>query len=321
MTVLPDQLDRIARKFEPRIRDSLLRAFAEIKNLNTIAEIETALTTGGIEAAMGLINQQTPAIIGREIIDDLDGAIVESGRASITVLPPDGVIDPNFRFSILNPKTAAFVQQYEFNLIREISGETLQAVRNSVFDGVITGQNPRETARDFRRTIGLTSQQERAVRNYRSYLENLDSQALRRELRDKRFDSTIRRAIDNNDPLSKEQVDRMTGRYREKSIRYRSEVIARTESMRATSIGNQEAMDQMVEQGAVDPNMRKFWVISPDERVRSAHTKIGSMNPEGVEVSGTFITPLGPLRFPRDPSGTAKNTIQCRCAVVYRMAA
>lgn len=312
-------LERIARKYDPKIQKALLQAFAQIKDLNTQKKVAETLVSGGIEAVMQLIAPETPIIIGKQIRDELDDAIIESGRASIAVLPKGAVLEEGFRFASTNPRTAAFINQYELNLISEVSNETLAAVRQGLADDIITGRNPIDTAREFRKNIGLTQSQERAVRNYRKYLETGDNQALHRKLRDRRFDRTIRSAQANDRPLSKRQIDKFTDRYRQKTIKYRAEVIGRTESLRATSIGNQEAIDQMVAEGAVDPDTRKFWSPSRDERVRAWHLRIPELNPDGVPLTGTFVTPLGPMRYPRDPAGSAKNTIQCRCGVLYRV--
>lgn len=313
------EMKKIAKRFEPRMRDSLLKAFAEIGDTVTAKQVETALRTGGVEAVMSLVDRSTSPIIARNLVDDLDDAITEGGRASIAVVPQGAVTDPSFRFSIVNPRTAAFVQRYEMNLIQQISSETLSGIRSAISADIISGRNPISTAREFRSNIGLTARQEQAVRNYRKALEEGDTTALSRKLRDRRFDKPIRRKMAAGEKISGKDIDRYTQRYKERYIKYRSEVIARTESMRAVSVGNQEAMDQMVDEGVVDPNLRKFWVPARDDRVRNAHVRIPGLNPDGVEVNAMFQTPLGPLKYPRDPAGTAENTIQCRCAVVYRM--
>jgi hypothetical protein len=43
------------------------------------------------------------------------------------------------------------------------------------------------------------------------------------------------------------------------------------------------------------------------------------MNPRGVGQNESFTSPLGPILYPGDPSATAENTIQCRCAVFSRI--
>lgn len=313
-----NRLTELAIRFGPRIRDALLAAFEQLRKSISVAEIVRQLESRGIEGVMSLLDNME-STIAINVSDELEAAIMGSGRMSIELMPKQAVIGP-FNYRIVNPATAAFIRSYELNLIQQISNDTREAIRRGLQADIISGRNPRDTARIFRGNIGLTARQEQAVRNYREYLETLDRQALQRALRDRRFDRTILRAIETGSPLTKDQIDRMVQRYRERFIKYRSEVIARTESLRAVSIGNQAAIEQMLQQGSVDDQrVRRFWVFTKDERTRAAHRRIPSMNPEGVRLDEPFLTPLGSLMFPRDPNGTAANTIQCRCTVAYRL--
>ncbi len=79
--------------------------------------------------------------------------------------------------------------------------------------GQLEGNNPRVTALDIvgridpvtkKRVggvIGLTNNQEQWVANGRRYLEQLDSKYFNLELRDKRFDGTVKKAIEAGKPL------------------------------------------------------------------------------------------------------------------------
>ena len=318
---MPTQLENIASRFEPKIRNAMLTAFQKIKNSVTLTEIEEAIKTQGITGAMNILNNmKIEGIIEKEIINDLNKAIIESGRITISLIPASAVINDVFVYNPFNPITAEFIQTYEFNLIRTISNNTREAIRNSVQADFIAGRNPRDTAKTFKDTIGLTPRQELAVRNYKIALEDLDRSALDRALRDKRFDPTIIRAISDKKKLTKSQINDMVKNYRERSIKHRAETIARTESLRAISVGEYSSAIQAVRDGAIDGDIvRRFWVFQDDKRTRNHHRQIPSLNPEGVAVDQPFATPLGPLRFPRDPNGSAANTIQCRCIVVYRL--
>jgi hypothetical protein len=110
---------------------------------------------------------------------------------TLGLMPGEAVLDPNFVFNTLNPATVDFIRQYEFNLVRQISDETRNAIQQAIMRDTISGVNPRSTARTVRDTVGLTARQERAVTNYRRSLENLDRDAVRRALRDKRFDPSV----------------------------------------------------------------------------------------------------------------------------------
>lgn len=307
---------QISDRFEPRIRRALLSAFDAMRGRVSLAEVQRRLEARGVEGVMQLLDGIEGDLA--PVREELRAAIAESGRATIGLMPKAAVLNPDFAFDLLNPNTVEFVRKYEFNLIRQVSEGTREAARNSLLRDVVSGRNPVDTARNFRSTIGLTAKQEQAVANYRKALEVLDGRALTRKLRDGRFDRTVRRAIESGQALTQKQIDKMVGRYKERYIKYRSEVIARTEALRAATVGQEESVNQMLSSNAVDNSrVRKFWVYTTDARTRAYHRQIPGMNPDGVPLDGQYQTPLGTLKFPRDPSGIALNTVQCRCTERY----
>jgi hypothetical protein len=309
---------KIAERFEPRIRNALLRSFDAMRGKISNAEIVRQLESRGVEGVMSLMDRFDGEL--GPVQEEVRQALRTSGRATLGVMPKGAILNPSFTFDTLNPSTVDFIRNYELNLIRQISENTKKAVRQGLRRDIVSGQNPRATARTFRANIGLTAKQEMAVFNYRQALENLDSQALKRALRDRRFDSTIKRAIENEKSLSRDQVNSMVDRYRQRYIKYRSEVIGRTESLRATTVGQHAAIQQLVSSGSIDQQrVRRFWIPTRDNRTRNEHFAIPQMNQEGVGLNDSYITPLGPLKYPRDPNGRPENTIQCRCSERFKM--
>lgn len=98
-----------------------------------------------------------------------------------------------------------------------------------------------------------------------------------------------------------------------------AERIIRTEVNRTFSIATQKRMDQSDERlGGV---LKKYWLDADDDRVRNAHRVAGEQyglrgDPGPIPVSKPFIVGGEKLMFPRDPKGSAANTIQCRCVSV-----
>lgn len=225
-----------------------------------------------------------------------------------------------FGFDVANPAVAQFIRAYDFSLIREITLETRQVVAQVINDGVMRGDNPLTVARSVRQTIGLTVRQEAAVQNYKRLLQQDPAAALRRGLRDRRYDRSVLGALRNNKDLTNDVIERMTERYRSRYLKFRSEAIARTEAVRAVSFGNHEAWKQQVEVGLVkEEQVKRFWKYTHDGKTREAHTLIPSMNKEGVGLNETFRSILGPILFPGDPAATASNTVNCRCTVFTRI--
>jgi hypothetical protein len=309
----------IGDKAKPRLHRALIASFEAMRDRVPYQEIVRALETGGLAAVIDLLDGIEDDL--GPVIQEIDDVIRESGIATASMMPAAAMVNLTHPFDFLNRRTLDFIEKYRYNLVQQIADETRAAIRQNLIVGEIAGQNPRVTARMLRDTIGLTDRQELAVRNYRRALEELDRDALQRALRDRRFDGTVSRAIRNKQRLTKHQIDTMVGRYRTRMINHRAEVIARTEALRATSVGNRAAMQQMITSGALDASqVRRQWVYTQDARTRAAHRSVASLNPGGITLDGVYQTALGPLRYPRDPNGSAANTVQCRCTERYFVA-
>jgi hypothetical protein len=197
---------------------------------------------------------------------------------------------------------------------------------------VKAGRNPRNIALDIigrinpatgKReggVIGLTSNQTDAVIKARSELQNLDTNYFTRQRRDARFDKTIRKAIADGKPLTADQIDKITGRYKDRLLQLRGETIARTEAITALRAGTHEGFAQLVDSGAVRADqIRLTWSATGDGRTRDTHT---SLNKQAITFGGTFVSPSGAmLSYPGDTSHGASGaeTIQCRCTANYRI--
>lgn len=105
-----------------------------------------------------------------------------------------------------------------------------------------------------------------------------------------------------------------------KSLAGRAETILRTELGRIQSIATHvrmlERRDAMARAGY---RLRKSWMTARDDRVRTTHRLIDG---QVKEVDEPFLVPITlvgeeteDLMYPRDPAGSAMNTINCRCAV------
>ena len=199
------------------------------------------------------------------------------------------------------------MQGERLRFIREFTDSQRDATRVALVDGIERGLNPIEQARNFRSSVGLTARQQEAVINYRRLLGRAgegDSEALTRQLRDRRFDPTVRRAVAGREPLSQAQIDRMVERYRERYIKYRAEVIGRTEALRAVHAGNDEGYRQAIDGGAIDlDEIQRTWVTARDERVRETHRDAGGQV-RGIDEP--FIVGGAQLRYPGDSQGPAQ---------------
>ena len=220
----------------------------------------------------------------------------------------------------LNPRLEQFALTMTSTRIREIDQTTRDTIRQVLQSGTTAGDDPFAIARRIRGSIGLTQRQEAAVNNYERMLRALDPEALDRKLRDRRSDGSVERAIRNDKALTDAQVRSLVDRYRDRYVKYRANVIARTESIRAVQGAQWELFQDMINKGQIDARqVRRTWIHTGDGNVRNSHLQIPQMNPRGVGQAETFTSPLGPILYPGDPSALAANTIQCRCAVFARI--
>lgn len=169
-------------------------------------------------------------------------------------------------------------------------------------------------ANQIKTTVGLTQQQQKAVNRFRILLEDGKLEALRRVLRDPEFDNLVRDTFRNNLPLTDIQINRMVKRYVNNLKRNRIETIARSEGTKLYHIAQNSLLTKLINEGVIiESQLRRFWINRNDAKVRHSHRQIPYMNREGRRFDEAFISPLGLIKFPGDPSASIGNTINCRC--------
>lgn len=307
---LPHEFRRLVDEIEARLTADVLRILDEERLRLAVSEIERVLETQG-EAAAADLSRRISTRIGDAARRAFEAAAVETASALSSAL--DVTID----FEALNSGAIAAIRANQLRLVREIVGAQRQTIRDVLTRGVTAGLNPREVAREVRDSIGLTAYQSRVVAAYRRNLEDLSQDALGRQLRDRRFDPTVRSAIESGQSLSRTQINQMVDRYRERWVNYRAETIARTEALRAANEGAEEMIDQAIQAGVLQPDdLVRRWNTADDDRVRDSHE---SMHGQERDVGEPFETGDGfSLMYPGDPDAPGEETINCRCVVSTR---
>jgi len=306
-----ERIERMLSATETAFAEQFTLALALVKSSIKLDDLATLLEQGRVAEAFANLNAAASRlnVVWAE-------QFVSSGTQTGKWLQKN-VGEIIMGFDQTNLRAVAAMQRNGLRMVSTFTEQQRRATQQALIDGVRRGVNPREMARAFRDSIGLTPMQERWVRNYEEQLRNLDRGALRRELRDRRFDRSITRAIERGEPLTRDQIAKMTERYRARALKYRAETIARTESLKVVHEGTAEMYNQAIDNGDLARDqLIRIWNTAGDERVRGSHSAMHNQERQHGEMftSGNGNQATDPGTF-----NVAEEDIQCRCVVSTRI--
>lgn len=295
-----------------------LAAIVAIRDSISLGDLARLLEEGRFAEAFAIVGQAA-ARLGIVHAEQFVRAGIDTGNF-LTAEVGEIIIG----FDQTNTRAVNAIRENQLRLVTNFTDQQRRATQQALVDGITQGKNPREIARAFRDSIGLTPQQEQWVRNYERQLSDLDRGALSRELRDRRFDGSVRRAIDNGEPLTRQQIDRMVDRMRQRTLKLRAETIARTEGLRAAHEGTNEMYRQAIESGQLGADqLIRIWNTAGDGRVRDfstgAPTSHVTMNGQQRLVGEPFVSGAGNLSLHPGAFGVGIEDINCRCRVSTRI--
>lgn len=195
--------------------------------------------------------------------------------AGASVVSGIGTFDPLGSSSI--NRQALYREQF----LREFGGETRKAMELSYAWIIKRGLDQSSLVKIMRAIAGLNSRQAGAV---------LSQWASRKDA-----------------GATEKALDRMLEAAAKKYLKERAKTTAQSEGWRLWNLGQYSAMEQQEARGAV---IRKFWVVTPDERLCDSCAPIPGMNDKGVAFGAPFQTPIGPTMIP--PLHP-----RCRCSPSY----
>ena len=329
------QLDALVDLFAPDIRSAFLAAIQDVTDTVLIEQLIAAIEAGDVEAAFRALGFSDGAM--RPLTAAIERAFEQGGVMVGRLTFPKYLNTPNgravFRFDVRNSRAEAYLRDKSSSLVSQITESARINVQSALTVGMEKGVNPRSVALDLvgrldpasgKRvggSIGLSANQEGWARSARTKLEMLDEAYFNMELRDKRFDRTVAKAIKDGKPLPADTVNKLIGRYRDNALRWRGENIARTEAMQALNHSEYEATRQAVDLGAVkNENVKREWDDAGDGRVRPTHRLL---NGQRVGLDEPFVIPATITRrevrmlHPGDTSlgAPVREIAMCRCRV------
>jgi hypothetical protein len=343
----PRELEMLARRLEPAIRRAFEQAVAGVRSQVQLDLLAELLRAGQVDAVLDALGFDAERF--SPVAESVRQAFVAGGDAGLKELPTlslrqqvRGGYNPStdtpllrFGFDMRNQGVENWLQQNSSRLITGVVEDQRVLVRQLLTRGMAAGINPRQTALELvgrvgetgRRSggvVGLTAQQSQFVANVRQQLASGDPGQMAayfdRQRRDKRLDGIVKRAIAAGKPVSQADIDKIAGRYSDRLLALRGEMIARTESLTAMNAGRDEAYRQQIEAARLAPeNVTCGWSDTGDDRTRNSHR---AMNGQKRRFGEPFQTPSGALlRFPGDTALGAgpEETIGCRCTKTYQV--
>ena len=316
-------------RLDPSLRRAFEDAIRDVRSAAKVAAIEEAAAVGDWRAVVEIMRMD------ERVFDRLDreiqNAFYQGGVYQLAHLGGRGAA-LLVRFQGRHPRAEAWARERGSGLVSEIVADQREVIREAVVEGLAEGNNPRKTALDIvgrvdggsrsGGVVGLHSTQARWVAALRRELADpaTASGYFDRRARDKRFDGTVRRAIRDGKPVSQADIDRIAGRYADRLLKLRGDMIARTESIAALNAGRMEAIEQMIERGEVPRDaVTVTWSATMDGRTRDLHR---IMNGQKVDFGEAFVSPTGArLRHPGDTSlgAQGEDVINCRCYAAPRI--
>lgn len=289
--------NRTERAYRAQVRTARRRT--------SIAELQRLLEQGSEAEAI-----ERTLINAGEIANENARAYVAAGESAGRQIAQRR--NARFSFNRINAEALEQMRSMQQATLDHFDRQGRAASRIILDDARRRGLSTREQARALYNAIGLDSQRAVHIVNYRQSLVNRDGKALARDVRDRRFDRTVRRSVANDRPLRQRQINRLVARHQALHINSRGRTIASTESTAAIEAGADRAREQAIQRGiASRTDIELVWMTHEDEIVRGSHRVMhGQRRLQGQ----AFESGLGnSLRHPGDSSAPAEDRINCRC--------
>lgn len=259
----------IARKIRPIMRAELEKGIDLFKKDINLHDLIEALDEGDPSKVMdavpwdelsGRIEGLAEAhMMGIADSAEKSKAIFRKSIDKLIGVKPDLVFDAN------NPGIRNWLDQHLGELITVITNDTRKGVIDIIGRAINAGVPPRESAKLIKQIVGLNDRQAKAVINRRIALEKKG--------------------------IKGRKLDTMVKEYAEKQLKYRSEMIARTEAMNANNRGMFEVAVQNADRGMFDRSQaEKMWIVTPWDRVCKICKPMANKR---VPLDGMFRLPNG----------------------------
>lgn len=281
-----DAADRAAPAIRTKIQDALTSLIGQA------GDLEAIIASGDIAGVFSALDQiGVPKVV-------LDAVIDATAEVALTSGMPEAA-----RFGIsFNEAEVQSIRWAKMNAAENISGlktASQEVVRQIIEEAVTRGLSVRHTAKQIERVVPLLPRHAESInRQWAKMLE------------------------DGMDP---EYVGKVLGRKSKKLLRYRADMIARTESLRASNMGQQIAWTSALDSGYLPEGTAKKWMATEDDRTCPICILMDEkiidirgdfrVSEKATGISNGVATGTKPIKRP-STTKTPPAHPNCRCTVV-----
>ena len=216
---------------EPGIEKLLLAALQGLK----VPNLEELIPAGNHNQSMAAAAATQISPNALDAISDLLAAI------TLTVARPESAA-LKVSFNEVNIRTIRWAKRNVATNIVGVPSASLSILRDTIIDSLLAGTGPRVAASHIQDLIGLTPAHQKAVN--RLYFQSLA------------------------DGVDVDHARRIAERKAKKLLRWRANMIARSESVTAANMGQQLTWETALDQGLLPPGTRKIWRPTAARRTR-----------------------------------------------------
>jgi len=248
------QLESLLRNMDPATLERLLETITIANQKKIQQSLLSSIDLGGKEAIEQIQSiapkLALPAFLPSKVKVDNKPAManMEFTKLPAWAQPKPPKVEFTMSFNKTNPNSLAFAQRRAGELVTSIDAISRNSIRQAIIDAFNEQLDYRATARRIKNVVGLHPQWAKAVTTYEK----------------REFDRLVRSGI--KEATARIRATERATRYADSLKSKRATMIARTEIQIAQNEGRQEGWNQAAEQGYVDVEAQKMWVIAEDER-------------------------------------------------------
>lgn len=260
------RLLQLADRKQISFRNAIQGAFklAQRVSLETLANMVRTGNEAAILGALGWEDRGLPALEAM-----LPALQAETARAAARMAERLLPGDLEYRFDITNPVSVRQAVEHSNKLVTEINAQTREGLRRTIANAIQEGLPPLKAAKTIRESVGLRSDQVATLERMR------EEGASEREL----------------------------SRARDRKLRERSLLIARTETLWSANEGQRMLWEQGRDASVIPETAQQEWIVTPDERLCDVCEPLDGKT---WAIGSTITTQNGELNGP--PAHP-----QCRC--------